>query len=125
MSQVIQRRLGQSQYANGHQSAIKVYDFIMRYYAMHGVSPSFMEMRAELDRGSGVAYSIELLIKMGWLVRDGNYNARVLKLNRPTERGLSPDQLAILLAFPTPEGHRLAETIRFNFLPFNLGKSYE
>lgn len=82
-----------------NKRATRLYNFIVRYYAENGYFLTLREMTDVLGNNStsiARAY-VDLLEKRGWVRRIESQSARALKLTRPTERGLTPDQLAALL----------------------------
>lgn len=78
---------------------VAVYNFIVRYYADYGYTPTVIDIM----RGAGIASSSTVVLCLrelsiwGW-IRRVPYAKRTIVINRPTERGLSPDQLKALLS---------------------------
>lgn len=73
-----------------HENAINLYNRIARYYATHADMPRMQDM--EIDPRVWHK-ALVLLQAWGWItfLRPG-----VMVLNRPTERGLTPGELAAM-----------------------------
>ena len=75
--------------------AIRLYGYMLRYYAERGYVPTVREMRRELgiSSTSTVQYYKTTLIKWGWidLIKGGD---RAIRFTRVTERGLSAAEIA-------------------------------
>ena len=81
-----------------NEQAIQLYGFIVRYFAEREYIPSVREMCAFMDGRSEsvVSYHLRVLEAWGWIKRTANV-ARGLRLTRPTERGMKPEQLRKML----------------------------
>jgi SOS-response transcriptional repressor LexA len=94
-----------------NERAVKLYNFIMVFYAQHGYSPSIREIMPILQVSSTslAAYTLNILINWRWIER-GEKGGRNIRLMRPTERGLSAENLRTLLWLPAlPEKATLAK----------------
>lgn len=80
------------------EKAMRLYGFIVEFYARHEYMPSIREMGEYMGIPSTSMVN-DLLVKldkMGWIERAENVG-RGMRLTRPTERGLQPGQLRNLL----------------------------
>ena len=77
-----------------NDQARRLYDYLLRYYAEHGWSPTVRQMQAEmgLTSTSMADYRLTVLEQWGWIERKtrGDRNIRPI---RATERGLSAEQI--------------------------------
>ncbi len=80
-----------------NEQAIRVYWWLLRYYAEHGYAPSVREMMAAMafSSTSVIDYYLNILIQWGWIER-AERGVRNLRPIRATERGLSAEQIARL-----------------------------
>lgn len=83
-----------------NEKAIRLYWYVLRYYAEHGYAPSVREMVTAMGISSTsvVASYVKVLIQWGWLERTGHGQTRGRNLRpiRATERGLSAEQIGRL-----------------------------
>lgn len=89
-----------------NEQAIRLYMWLLRYYAEHGYAPSIREMvtAAGFSSTSVVGYHIDILVQWKWLQRGYIDKAtgqlvrgeRDIRPIRPTERGLSAEEIARL-----------------------------
>lgn len=79
--------------------ACTLYAFLLYFYVENGYWPTLREMMPALQvtSSSMMKHFLDVLTKWGWIAR-GDGGGRNLKLLRPTERGLTREQLAALLA---------------------------
>lgn len=79
-----------------------LYHYLMRYYADTGGMPTRREMVAAMPFiatvGGSLMYYLGILERWGWIYRPLRKADRAITLTRPTEAGLTPRQLAAVLA---------------------------
>lgn len=80
--------------AEVNDKTIRLYNFIMRFWADNGYWPNHREMGPSLKTRSTsvVQYHLNRLIAWGWITR-ANGKVRAMKLTRVSERGLDRFQL--------------------------------
>lgn len=90
------------------EKAIRLYGWMMRFYADCGYMPTVREMCS----GMGISSTslaqdyLGVLAGWGWVERGDRASARNIRLTRVTERGLRPEQIAALMnpsPIPSPQ----------------------
>lgn len=80
-----------------NNALINLYDFLVTYIAEHGYAPNIRQIVQNLGcaRQTAVNY-LKQLQAMGWIERP-YWRHGAIKLTRPTETGLTPDDLQELI----------------------------